>query len=377
MHPPAVALVPGFFGFDHRGDTTYFADRFVAGLRSVLEARGLRNVPVLSVSTLGIGSLRQRQLDLLTELRALEQSSPASPKLGGPRSWHLLGHSTGGVDAALLLRASPLDQAAAETVFARAGWGEWEDLVSRIASVTTISAPHFGTGLAEAPLARFAAGRRWPLPVRDLAKAGLDLTRRGDIASRLEFAFSAAPGLKQMPFFVWHLLLMNELAADLRPEVLGALSSQPLRPAAEGRVFSLATVAPRPAPNHSDKLFRDLWRWTHRGSRAALASPHLATNALDEPALRLAAQREIALPRIDELDNDGVVTTKRQVLGELIGVIVGDHVDVLSRYRRSSLIDDKVIDPGLLTSGAEFGDDEFFELLLRVGDRIARVANLG
>jgi hypothetical protein len=30
-----------------------------------------------------------------------------------------------------------------------------------------------------------------------------------------------------------------------------------------------------------------------------------------------------------------------------------------------------VIDPGLLTSGAEFGDDEFFALLLRVGDRIA------
>ena len=50
--PPAVALVPGFFGFDHHGETTYFADRFVAGLRSVLEARGLAGVPVLSVSTL-------------------------------------------------------------------------------------------------------------------------------------------------------------------------------------------------------------------------------------------------------------------------------------------------------------------------------------
>ena len=61
--PPAVALVPGFFGFNHRGESTYFADRFVAGLRCVLEARGAVGIPVLSVSTLGIGSLRKRQAD--------------------------------------------------------------------------------------------------------------------------------------------------------------------------------------------------------------------------------------------------------------------------------------------------------------------------
>ncbi len=58
------------------------------------------------------------------------------------------------------------------------------------------------------------------------------------------------------------------------------------------------------------------------------------------------------------------------------GLVVGDHVDVLGRYRRSSLVDEKVIDPGLLTSGAEFGDDEFFGLLLRVGDRIANMVKL-
>ncbi len=371
MSPPAVALIPGFFGFDHRGDTTYFADRFVAGLRGVLETRGLENVPVLSVSTLGIGSLRERQRDLLTELRALERA----PKLGGPRSWHLVGHSTGGVDAALLLRESPLDQNARETKLARDGWGPWEDLVSRIASVTTISAPHFGTGLAEAPLARFVAGQRWPLPLADLARGSLDLVRRGDLASRLEFAFGAAPALKQMPFFFWHLLLMNQLAADLRPVVLSALSSQPLRRSAEGRIFSVATVAPRPAQDHSDKLFRDLWHWTHHGSEHALALPHAATAALDDPTLRLPCQRSLSLPPVSETDSDGVATTKRQVLGELIGVVVGDHVDVLGRYRRASLVDGKIIDPGLLTSGAEFGDNEFFELLSRIGERIARAAH--
>ena len=49
------------------------------------------------------------------------------------------------------------------------------------------------------------------------------------------------------------------------------------------------------------------------------------------------------------------------------------YVDVLGRYRRASLIDEKVIDPGLLTSGADFGDDEFFGLLVRIGERIAEM----
>jgi hypothetical protein len=33
--PPPICLGPGFFGFDHRGESTYFADRFVASLSSV------------------------------------------------------------------------------------------------------------------------------------------------------------------------------------------------------------------------------------------------------------------------------------------------------------------------------------------------------
>jgi pimeloyl-ACP methyl ester carboxylesterase len=375
--PPAVALVPGFFGFDHHGELTYFADRFIAGLRCVLEAQGLPGVPVLSVSTLGTGSLRKRQADLLRELRALETPGPSGPRLGGPRAWHLVGHSTGGVDAALLLREAPLSQEKGRASAAAGGWGEWQGLVERVQSVTSISAPHFGTGLAESPLARFAAGHPTPLALRDFARGALDLGRRGDLESRLRFALSSAPGMSKMPFFLLHMLLMNELADDLRPEVLSALSAVPLRSSAEGRLFSIATVAPRPADDHSDKLFRDLWRWTRDGSQAAAACPHAPAAALDDRALRLPTQREMPLPPVAVDDSDGVVTTQRQVSGELIGVVVGDHVDVIGRYRRSSLIDDQVIDPGLLTSGALFGDDEFFALLVRIGERIARVIKSG
>jgi pimeloyl-ACP methyl ester carboxylesterase len=372
-HRPAVALVPGFFGFEHRGESTYFADRFVAGLRSVLEAKGVTGVPVVSVSTLGIAGLAQRQTDLLTELRALETPRQGSPLLGGPRSWHLIGHSTGGVDAALLLRERPLDgKTRSFARLADSGWGEWSDLVERVASVTTIAAPHFGTGLAESPLARLAAGHPSVAALRDAARAAFALARRGDLGSRIGFAMSATPGLTKMPYFLLQMSLMNDLARDLCPEVLGPLSAEPLRPSSAGRVFSVATVAPRPAPDHPDKLFREMWHWTHSGARKSRVAPPPGAR-FDDPTLRLRPQGEVTLPPIELGDNDGVVSTDRQVLGELTGLVIGDHVDVLGRYRRTSLIDAKVIDPGLLTSGADFGDDEFFALLLRVGERVARV----
>jgi hypothetical protein len=368
--------VPGFFGFDHRGESTYFADRFVAGLRCVLQAKGIDDVPVLSVSTLGIAGLQKRQGDLLRELRALETREKGSPRLGGPRTWHLVGHSTGGVDAALLLRDAPLAMAeeGSELAFADGGWGEWSDLVDRVSSVTTIAAPHFGTGLAEAPIARFAAGTRSFAAAWDLGVATTDIARRGDLGSRIRFAMSATPGLTKMPYFLFKMSLMNELARDLRPKVLAPISARPVRRSAEGRVFSVATVAPRPGAGHPDKLFRDMWRWTHDG-RTKHAPTKIAppSTPFDSQALRLRTQKDIRLPPIDAGDNDGIASTECQVLGELIGLVIGDHVDVLGRYRRSSLVDAKVIDPGLLTSGAEFGDDEFFALLLRIGERIATV----
>jgi hypothetical protein len=116
-----------------------------------------------------------------------------------------------------------------------------------------------------------------------------------------------------------------------------------------------------------------MWRWTHHGAKTLATSDTPITPLLDEPSLRLPSQRDMVLPAIDPGDSDGIVSTHRQVLGELIGVVVGDHVDVLGRYRRTSLVDEKTIDPGLLTSGAEFGDDEFFALLALVADRIAKV----
>jgi pimeloyl-ACP methyl ester carboxylesterase len=89
-------------GFNHRRGTTYFADRFVAGLRTRLEHRFGGPFPVVPVSTLPIGSLAERQEKLLADLNELDR------RLDYP-IWHLLGHSTGGVDAAMLARTRRLE----------------------------------------------------------------------------------------------------------------------------------------------------------------------------------------------------------------------------------------------------------------------------
>src|SRR5882672_4223661 len=110
MSTQALALIPGFLGFDHRRGTTYFADRFIAGLRTRLENKCGGPFPVVPVSTLPIGSLAERQERLLSDLAKLDG------KLGYPR-WHLLGHSTGGVDAAMLARTQRLKHTSEGSVF--------------------------------------------------------------------------------------------------------------------------------------------------------------------------------------------------------------------------------------------------------------------
>ncbi|HEY1955131.1 MAG TPA: hypothetical protein VGH28_05950 [Polyangiaceae bacterium] len=364
MQAPAVALVPGFFGFDHRESRTYFADRFIAGLRSGLAARGVSEVPVIAISTLGIGSLWRRQRELLRELRALDA------KLGGARQWHLVGHSTGGVDAALLLRERPVRDGGEHTVASDGGWGADRELVSRLESVVTISAPHFGTALAESALARWSAGRPSLGAVRDAAAAAFDLLRRDDLRSRIGFFFSAMPKVSQTPFFLAQLAIRDELARDLHPSVSSDLARIPFRDGA-ARLACVVTVAPRPPEDHPDKLFRDMWRWTFEGAKTLAPAPVDAT-ALASPELRLAPQASLPLPAIEAGDNDGVVSSLRQVAGEPLALVLGDHVDVLGRYHRASLLDGKIIDPGLLTSGARFGDDEFFALLDRVAGRLER-----
>lgn len=355
MARQAVALVPGFLGFDHRRGTTYFADRFVAGLRARLEAACGAPFPVVPVTTSPVGSLAARQERLLADLAKLDF------KLGYPR-WHLLGHSTGGVDCALLTRTHRLKRSRAGSVFSR------EPLrIARLASITTVAAPHYGTGLARSPLARVVRGQPTPAGFEGALRLGLDALQRDNWVSRVEFVL---PSLLHNSKFYWN-FFSNALATDLDPGVVGALTmTENIRD--EVPITSFATYAPPPNLHDKDRLFADLHRWTREGALGVPPPP----SAFPE----LFASNVIAsspdIPLIDAGSNDAVVTTNRQVYegGVFGGLIVGDHGDVIGRYRRIDPLDRGMIDPGLLTSGANFGDEQFFAVLERIAESIARTA---
>jgi len=121
--PDVVVLVPGFLGFARLGGFYYFADRLIAVLRSLLEEALEHPVPVVPCTTLPTHGLGDRQRHLLGYLERL-----SGEKLSGVERIHLVGHSTGGLDAQL----SGLHEAGRGANMGQGGErGEAEDQVGR------------------------------------------------------------------------------------------------------------------------------------------------------------------------------------------------------------------------------------------------------
>jgi triacylglycerol esterase/lipase EstA (alpha/beta hydrolase family) len=129
-----IFLVPGFMGFQSFGELTYFR-RVPEMLRGLLREQGHDNIQVYECPTLPSGSIARRAQRALQFIAAH----------GGQQaeSIHIVGHSTGGLDARLL---------AAPGVRLVPG-GLEEEIGQRIHSVVTLSTPHFGTPLANMLLA--------------------------------------------------------------------------------------------------------------------------------------------------------------------------------------------------------------------------------
>lgn len=123
-----VYLIPGFFGFANFGDFKYFAH--VRQLLDRLFGDAGREVALHYVATLPTASLRMRTGRLLEVIRETAGSTD--------EPIHLIGHSTGGLDARLFA-APGLALPARETA---------RPFIRRLRSVVSIATPHFGTPLA-------------------------------------------------------------------------------------------------------------------------------------------------------------------------------------------------------------------------------------
>ena len=368
MDVARVYLSPGFFGFSTLGSYDYFC-HVEAGIRRRFQAAG-RGVEVHLVNVHPTASIRRRAGKLI------EKVNETSDGIG---AIHLVGHSTGGLDARLV--ASP--------TMSIHGVPELPTWVGSLRSVTTINTPHYGT-----PLASFFAtlsGQRLLYALSALTVAVLRFGRPPlALSSSLVAAFAGIEKAVGM-----QLRLIDKLT-DRLIRVLDSASSEDtsefLRLIREdqGAVIQLspesmdlfqagvedndgvyyqcvATYAPIPGVIHWVKsvvrpwssLSLPVFALLHR-----LTSLEHARYPCSPPGTEAADKLLPWVGDPEPLANDGVVPVRSQIWGNVAWAGLGDHLDVVGHFRGPDNAGVPHVD--WLSSGSEFDKDRFDTMLDRV-----------
>jgi hypothetical protein len=332
-----IYLIPGFFGFINFGRVIYFGHVRDALERS-FDGRGIK-CEIHRIRVSPTASLRARAAQVL---EGIAQTSPSGPI-------HLIGHSTGGLDARLLCTPG---------VDLKANGLQVEEMARRVRTVVTVSAPHHGT-----PLATFFTGMFGQKLLRLLSLVTVALlrqgrlplslmTRLGSMAARLGLPGSQTEALldhmeaellgridaeerEPMAQFLSDISTDQGLLPQLTPDGIdlfnataedrpgvryGCVVSRGSRP----RLMQHLTVGPRVTRQATFLLYRWLHRQTGNSTTQRLPRPSAAQR---DALIRMLG----ALPRPD--DNDGVVPTYSQIWGEIIHAAQGDHLDLIGHFR--------------------------------------------
>jgi len=289
---------------------------------------------------------------------------------------HLVGHSTGGLDAELLFFDPLFDTVKASTE-------ELRRVRAAVRSVTTIASPLAGTTLADSPLARLlaiedlrdvvAALRSQLLAQAPGAFVGLAASILGSVGGDslvTSVIHGVIQGRSAFAAYVLALLMRRALIGDLQPAHMQAMLAKktPSGELDHVRTRHFLTVARKvPDRKPAGNLFREL-------------DENLVTAARREPDTEVAAiaaqLRELcdsqgvrvigygAVPVLDEAAADGVVNTARQIfrdpalreqeLARVAAVVIADHIDVVGYYQGKN-----GAEGGFLSSGSLFRDPEF------------------
>ncbi len=330
-----IYLVPGFFGFANLGELKYFG-HVRDFLARECASRGLR-AEIHVVKTPPTSSLTARAARLAETID--RTASPRDPV-------HLVGHSSGGLDARLMIApgvALPVSARAARRA-------------ARVRTVVAVATPHLGT-----PLASFFAGMLGQRLLQNLSLSTIYLLRFGHlpISALLQLATiftrldNLAANSALLDELFGHLLadfsvgrrravqrLLGQIARDqalllqLTPEAMDLFDAVIAAPPGV-RCGSVVTRARRPgiratfaagidpSAHATRAIYNTLYRITAhmpRGLRPLRAS--------QARALRRAYGRTLS-PQA----NDGVVPTRSQVWGEVIAAVDADHLDVIGHFR--------------------------------------------
>jgi pimeloyl-ACP methyl ester carboxylesterase len=347
-----VLFVPGFFGFGAFGQPDKPLIEYFARVQdALLRARGRElSFAVHQPPPAGSIAARVRSLhDKVAELMA-----------AGAKRLHLVGHSTGGLDARLL--AHP----------AYPGLPERGEMIARIGSVITVSAPFHGTPLARrlgrgawavVPALWFASilASRGRLRLAGQAAAIFNLLKRVArqkttptdevIASLADVDDETAHQIRR---FLGDVAGDHRLVEELTPEAMGELN-RALKGKDVRSPVSFVSVAPRAGFSarafFSAPLQRLLYDFT---SRLAAGPP---PEGAGMPAGPWIGGRRI---RLGPTANDGIVPAWSQTLeGRAAGIVLGDHLDVIGHYEAAGAT--------FLRSGSRFDDERFRALWEQVG----------
>lgn len=368
MPPHHVLLIPGMFGFGRLAGYDYFAH-----VRAAVEARFARRgipVTVTLVPTPPTSSLKHRA-------RILARTIQEAPGSDGPI--HLLGHSTGGLDARLL--ASPtadLGLPASERGYQ-----------SRVRSIVSMNTPHYGT-----PLATYFAtvsGTRVLYALSLLTVVSLSLgTSSLSVFARALAALGGVDRLLGGEDFrlitrVTDMLLgyvdsesrqaietyLNDMRLDqgaiiqITPEAMDVFNVA-VEDDERVRYACVATAAPSPTPWTLGKrllspygalsaaMFSTLYTVSsQRHARYGYARPSLA----DRTTLDASVGRPVG-----EDANDAVVPTLSMLWGRLIWSGHADHLDVIGHFYGGK----RSVHTDWLYSGADFDQHRFGDVMDRI-----------
>ena len=332
--PHHILLVPGFFGFANLGDFTYFGH-----VRDFLAARGPAlgiDGEIREVRTEPTASLTRRAGLLCEAISALLDASPGRVTL--------VGHSSGGLDARLLVTPGAVLPTPADV----------ERCARAVTSVVTVSTPHRGT-----PLATVFGGILGQQFLRLLSLVSIHTLRTGRLPitvglklARLLRSPRARPiGAVDQIF----LELLGDFEEERRSAVEqfleGVRSDQGLvaQISPAGMEVFNASTQDRPGLRYGSVVtrarppgLRSLWG-------AGLDPSHQVTHALFVALYRMASSRDgwtqpritleqaavlrRAFGRIPDLGaNDGIVPTLSQLHGRLLAAAWADHHDVLGHF---------------------------------------------
>ena len=335
-----IYLIPGFLGFANLGRITYFGH-----VRRLLAAR-LAAVGVDArihiVHTSPTASLPRRAARIAETIAATARDD------SGPL--HLIGHSSGGLDARLFMAPGVTLPTSAEV----------ERAAARVRSVVTIATPHHGT-----PLASFFTTLRGQqllqllslltiymlhfghLPLAGLLWMGSRFVRLADLVASSElideifgrlledFSVARRRSVRAMLRDVVH---DQALMLQLTPEAMEVFNAAVLprrdvrygavvAEAAHPSLCSALAVGIDPAAQVTHAVYGVLYRLVAATPRHL--SPRLA------PAVARALRHTYGTAP-SAAANDGIVPTRSQAWGHVLHAAIADHLDVLGHFRDAS-----------------------------------------